>query len=103
MQKELATATTWYALGCKLADGFLDAQTPRVYCLYSFAAQYIRSGILQVFSTYRFKFDHVHDPGSEQGEVYDVSAKETVANAIQVRLLTWTSSYSTHTMLASPL
>lgn len=39
---------------------------------------------VQVFSTYRFKFDRVHDPGSEQAEVYTLSAKGIVANAIQV-------------------
>ncbi|KAK9805923.1 hypothetical protein WJX73_005541 [Symbiochloris irregularis] len=35
------------------------------------------------FSTYRFKFDYVHDARSEQIEVYDRSAKGVVDNAIQ--------------------
>ena len=39
---------------------------------------------LQVFSTYRFTFDHVYAHDSAQADVYMNSARESVLNALQV-------------------
>ena len=44
----------------------------------------VTAGGLQVFSTYRFKFDQVHDPGSDQLEVYNQTAKGAVLSSLQV-------------------
>ena len=38
----------------------------------------------QVFSTYRFTFDHVYAHDSAQADVYMNSARESVLNALQV-------------------
>jgi hypothetical protein len=40
--------------------------------------------LLQAYATYRFTFDHVYGPDSQQAEVYDHSAKRTVLSALQV-------------------
>lgn len=45
----------------------------------------IRYYVLQVFSTYRFTFDHVYAHDSAQADVYMNSARESVLNALQVR------------------
>lgn len=41
--------------------------------------------MLQVFSTYRFTFDHVYAHDAAQADVYMNSARESVLNALQVR------------------
>lgn len=41
----------------------------------------------QVFSTYRFTFDHVYAHDSAQADVYMNSARESVLNALQVQSL----------------
>lgn len=38
----------------------------------------------QAYATYRFTFDHVYGPDSQQDEVYEHSAKRTVLSALQV-------------------
>lgn len=43
--------------------------------------------MLQVFSTYRFTFDHVYAHDAAQADVYMNSARESVLNALQVQLL----------------
>lgn len=43
--------------------------------------------VLQVFSTYRFTFDHVYAHDAAQADVYMNSARESVLNALQVQLL----------------
>lgn len=43
--------------------------------------------VVQVFSTYRFTFDHVYAHDSAQADVYMNSARESVLNALQVQIL----------------
>ncbi len=40
---------------------------------------------LQAYATYRFTFDRVYSPVSDQAEVYEHSAKRTVLSTLQVR------------------
>ena len=40
--------------------------------------------LLQIFSTYRFTFDHVYAHDAAQADVYMNSARESVLNALQV-------------------
>lgn len=39
---------------------------------------------LQAYATYRFTFDRVYSPDSDQAEVYEHSAKRTVLSTLQV-------------------
>jgi hypothetical protein len=40
--------------------------------------------VLQVYTTYRYTFDRVYGPNSEQAEVYDHSARDAVHQALEV-------------------
>ncbi len=40
---------------------------------------------MQAYATYRFTFDRVYSPDSDQAEVYEHSAKRTVLSTLQVR------------------
>ena len=62
----------------------LAVQIPCSRCVETFPYTQSQGAGLQVFSTYRFKFDHVHDPASDQPEVYSQSAKGAVLSALQV-------------------
>lgn len=42
-------------------------------------------GRLQVYNSYRYTFDRVYDPHSEQAEVYEHSARDAVHQALEVR------------------
>ena len=57
-----------------------------MHCWYAQAVQDNQFAlVLQVFSTYRFTFDHVYAHDSAQADVYMNSARESVLNALQVQ------------------
>ena len=43
------------------------------------------NGTAQVYTTYRYTFDRVYGPNSEQADVYEHSAKDAVHQALEVR------------------
>ena len=57
--------------------------------------------LLQVFSTYRFTFDHVYAHDAAQADVYMNSARESVLNALQVTHLVCCAVLSVCDMLTN--